>query len=378
MAVVHKQHFQEASTALSQVSKTARHIGPCQAAKSRKPEMRLTETPAPRIDHSRPAAAFRPLPVSAQWGRACCRGHWTISQSHTPLFSLSPFFILDSLPQPHQPHPFTSAQASTALLPLLLSKEPITATHETASAKVQCLPSLAPKPSSQQWPRVMQVHPEVEDQRPGLSSPGRSNKRSRPEARGSETGALGRRGSRAPIGNNTQDGARRRASGGQPWGLKTSSAADEGLTGGSWVWFVFSVAATWEPWKPGGLRRPGRWPLIPHDGDDARDVGEGGTARLPFCTADSPQVCGRIMPRAAWGWTDRAMQRSFPLPGASRRLRLWAGKRQPRRCPTEVLSVWRARLTPRKGQGNEGQTPEARGQKQETRRGTEEGAEALT
>lgn len=48
------------------------------------------------------------------------------------------------------------------------------------------------------------------------------------------------------------------------------------------MWFVFSVAATWEPWKPGGLRRPGRWPLIPHDGDDARDGGEGGTARLPF------------------------------------------------------------------------------------------------
>jgi hypothetical protein len=49
----------------------------------------------------------------------------------------------------------------------------------------------------------------------------------------------------------------------------------------------------------------------------------------------------------------------FPLPGASEAL---GRKEATAACPTEVLSVWRARLTPRKEQGNEGQMPEVRGQ----------------
>lgn len=72
------------------------------------------------------------------------------------------------------------------------------------------------------------------------------------------------------------------------------------------------------------------------------------------------------------GPTERCKDLSHGL-GRLGVLRLWNGKRQPRRCPTEVLSVWRARLTPRKEQGNGGQMPEARGQKQETRRGKGEG-----
>lgn len=83
------------------------------------------------------------------------------------------------------------------------------------------------------------------------------------------------------------------------------------------MWFVFFGGGHVGTLEARRLATP--WPVA-HDGDDANDGGEGGTARLPFCAADSPRACGRIMPRAAWGWTDRAMQRSFPRPGASRRL----------------------------------------------------------
>lgn len=170
---------------LSQALKTARHIGPCQAVQSRKTEMRLTETPAPRIDHSRPAA-FRPLPLSAQWGRACCRGHALMkrtSQSHTPLslFTSSPFFVLDPLPEPHQSHHFPSGQASTAPLPLL-PKEHITVRHETASAKLKS--SVIQSPVCRVWPPNHLHNSGLESCKcirkwrisaPKLTSPGRSN-----------------------------------------------------------------------------------------------------------------------------------------------------------------------------------------------------------
>jgi hypothetical protein len=63
------------------------------------------------------------------------------------------------------------------------------------------------------------------------------------------------------------------------------------------------------------------------DGDDVSDGGDGVAL---FSAADSPRAFGRIMPRAAWRWTDRAMQRSFHCLG---RRRLWDGKRQPPRAP---------------------------------------------
>lgn len=202
--------------------------------------------------------------------------------------------------------------------------------------------------------------------------------RSRPAATGSETGALGRRGSRAPIGNDTQDGARRRASGGQPWGLKTSSAADEGLTGGSWVWFVFFGGGHVGTLEARRLATP--WPVA-HDGDDANDGGEGGTARLPFCAADSPRDCGRIMPRAACGWTDRAMQRSFPLPGASRRLEAQERKEATAAVPHRSFIGLACTAHPTEGarqRGGRCQKQEARSRRLEGGRGKEEGAEALT
>lgn len=214
---------------------------------------------------------------------------------------------------------------------------------------------------------------------PDSSSPGRSNKRSRRAARGSETEALGRTGSRAPIGNDTQDGARRRASGGQPrGGVKTSSAADEGLTGGSWVWIFFRWRPRGNPGSPEACDALAGGPSSPATATTAVTVvrGHRGTHFLPFPAADSSRACGRIMPRTTWGWADRAMQRSFPLPGASRRLEALGRKEATAAVPHRGFIGLACTAHPTEGarqRGADASLPEARGQKQGTQRGKGEG-----
>lgn len=132
------------------------------------------------------------------------------------------------------------------------------------------------------------------------------------------------------------------------------------------MWFVFFGGGHVGTLEARRLATP--WPVA-HDGDDANDGGEGGTARLPFCAADSPRACGRIMPRAAWGWTDRAMQRSFPLPGASRRLEALERRGNRGGAPPKFYRFGVHGSPHGRSKATGGQMPEARGQKQETRRG---------
>jgi len=86
-------------------------------------------------------------------------------------------------------------------------------------------------------------------------------------------------------------------------------------------------------------------PSSPAGGDDAVMVVMG-SGVTPFSAADSPRAFGRIMPRAAWAWTDRAMQRSFHCSGASEAL---GRKEATAAAPPRFLSVWAGMAHPTEG-----------------------------